>query len=121
MLTLSFEPCRPVLVVHFTGRLDQETAESAAAELRPELAGIQELILDLGGLTYLSSYGLRLLLKLAKEMPVRGGTLKLAAIPTAIGKVMETSGLAGYFARYDSVPAARSAGREQPPHPGNVG
>ena len=47
------------------GRLDRTTAEEAAEEGEKQLAACRKLALDLSGLSYVSSAGLRTILKLA--------------------------------------------------------
>ena len=64
------------------------------------------VILDMSGLDYMSSYGLRMILMSAKALHDKGGGLYLAA-PTS--RVMEVIKVAGYdtmFPVYESVAEA---------------
>ena len=56
------------LTVSLEGRLDTVTAPSLEAELKANLDGIQELVLDFQKLEYISSAGLRVLLMAQKTM-----------------------------------------------------
>lgn len=73
------------------GRLDTTTApvlESAIEELLPQ---IQELVLDCEGLEFISSAGLRVLLKTQKHMNTKGG-MKLRHVNETITEVFDITG-----------------------------
>lgn len=56
------------------GRLDTETYAQCEGRLAPILSGdAQVLVLDMEGLEYLSSMGLRVLMRATKAMQARGG------------------------------------------------
>ena len=71
--------------VFLTGRLD------AFAE--KELINTQELVLDFTGLEYISSAGLRVILKMQKFMNVKG-TMKLIHVSDIIQDVFDITGFA---------------------------
>lgn len=82
------------LLMELSGSLDAEGApqlESAVAAL-PEK--VRTLILDMGGLVYLSSAGLRVLLQAHKNLAGRQGRLLLCNIPALVAQVLELSGMA---------------------------
>jgi anti-anti-sigma factor len=84
-------------VVALDGRLDFEAAESTGRELtalltRPE--GVQALVLDASGLSYVSSAGLRVFLTLAKEAKAASVPLVVAALHPSAAEVFEISGFA---------------------------
>ncbi len=58
--------------ISLEGRLDAVSYLDLEDELREVLPGVTELVLDFGGLEYLSSAGLRVLLSLQKTMSRRG-------------------------------------------------
>jgi anti-sigma B factor antagonist len=62
-----------VLTVRMEGKLDQNTAPQAEKELKAEVKSAKKLVLDLKRLEYLSSAGLRLILKLDKAMKKKDG------------------------------------------------
>jgi len=75
------------------GRLD--AANSAAVEkqvLDIIDGGSRRLLLDLSGLTYISSAGLRALLAIAKRMKTAGGQLALCSLKTPIEEIFQISG-----------------------------
>lgn len=73
------------------GRLDTVTAPRLEAALREALPGLTELTLDLGGLDYISSAGLRVLLSAQKTMN-RQGAMKLRRVNETILEIFEVTG-----------------------------
>lgn len=73
------------LYVNASGRLDLDSAVEYgvtvknAVEDAPE--EIKELVLDFSEITFISSFGLKVVLELYKEMQARQGFLKLKNIP----------------------------------------
>ena len=61
------------LTIALEGRLDTTTAPQLEAELDSALDGVETLEFDLEKLAYISSAGLRVLLKAQKLMNKRGG------------------------------------------------
>lgn len=60
------------LTVRVEGRLDTLTAPEFDDEIKPALDGVEELVLDLDGLEYISSAGLRSLLGICQVMEKQG-------------------------------------------------
>lgn len=76
-----------------TGRLDTTTASELDTFAEKELINTQELILDFTGLEYISSAGLRVILKMQKFMNVKG-TMKLIHVSDIIQDVFDITGFA---------------------------
>lgn len=75
------------------GRLDTTTAPQLEAQIDAELEGAKKLTLDFQGLEYLSSAGLRVLLKAHKAFMQRGsGELVICHVNEAIHEVFELTG-----------------------------
>ena len=60
------------LILFLSGRLDINTAPLLEKEISPQSEEITELIFDMKELDYISSAGLRVLLKVQKKMDGRG-------------------------------------------------
>lgn len=60
------------LTIALDGRLDTTTAPELEAELRGSIKDIKELVFDMTKLAYISSAGLRVLLKVQKVMNKQG-------------------------------------------------
>lgn len=76
-----------------TGRIDA----SNAATCEQELTALMEsqgpsVIIDLGGLSYISSAGLRVLLVGAKAARLKGGKAVICSAPATIAEVLKMSG-----------------------------
>ncbi len=81
-----------VVTVHLHGSLDSATAPQAGKELKADVAAARRLILDMKDLRFLSSAGLRLILKLHKKMKTRDGMV----IRNINGNVREIFELTGF-------------------------
>ena len=73
------------------GRLDTTTAPELEQELKESLEGVKELILDLAGLEYISSAGLRVLLAAQRRMN-KQGSMKLINVNELVMEVFEVTG-----------------------------
>ena len=73
------------------GRLDTTTAPELEAALSASLSGINALVIDLAKLEYISSAGLRVILKAQKLMNMLG-TMKLINVNESIMEVFEITG-----------------------------
>ena len=77
------------------GRLDHDNCEAFQADLRPHAeACVKEgaaLILDLSGLEYVSSAGLRCLMIAAREAKARAGRILVAAMQPVVAEIFQIS------------------------------
>jgi len=65
--------------------------------------GEKYFLLDMGGLNYISSSGLRVLLKLLKKLRSEDGNLVLAGLNNILQDVFEISGFSKFFDIYPST------------------
>ena len=79
------------LVLSLDGRLDTTTAPQLEAELKTGLEGIKTLTFDLEKLAYVSSAGLRVLLKAQKVMN-KQGKMTVKNVSQEIKDVFEVTG-----------------------------
>ena len=82
-----------VLTVAMEGKLDTGTAPQAEKTLENDVAAAQELVLDMQDLKYLSSAGLRLILKLHKTMSKKGG-MTVKNVNDDIMEIFDVTGFA---------------------------
>jgi anti-anti-sigma factor len=80
-----------VTIAAFDGRLDTATAAEAEEKLLALLAG-GPVVADLEGVRYVSSAGLRVLLKAAKQAKGAGNSFAVCALQPAVREVFEISG-----------------------------
>ena len=76
-----------------SGRLDTSTAPELESTIDSCLAGVEELIMDFEGLEYVSSAGLRVILKSQKIMN-KQGSMKIVNVNDTIMEVFDITGFA---------------------------
>ena len=104
-----------VPVVTLTGRLDGFGAQQLDESLREIVPDdTRSVILNLAGVGYLSSAGIRVFLTLKKRLKQRGGTLVLANVGEFPRNVLEMAGFLNVFEVYQSVKDAEIACRPRP-------
>jgi len=81
-----------VVIFRLSGRLDSNAAASAEADLGAAVAGAPSLAIDLSGLDYISSAGLRVMLVLARKVQQASGKLALFGLQPAVRQVFTVSG-----------------------------
>ncbi len=107
MMDISIQPRGQVAVVGIVGSVDGLTAETLLSTLQAHVVqGNTRLVVDLSGVEYTSSAGLRALLATVKEARRRGGDLRLADINPNVRKVLELSGFATILKIYGAVDEA---------------
>ena len=74
-----------------SGRLDTQTAPELENELDAALPGLKELVFDMTNLEYVSSAGLRVILKAQKAMNTQG-SMKLTGVNDSIMEVFDITG-----------------------------
>ena len=80
-------------VISVTGRVDTTTAPELDAGLK--LEGTETLTLDLSGVPYMSSAGLRCLLAAQKTMMAGGGSMTIVGVQPAVREVLDITGFSG--------------------------
>jgi anti-sigma B factor antagonist len=82
------------LSVSVTGHIDTVTAPQLEAEL--SLDAVEELVIDISGVAYVSSAGLRVFLSAYKTMAKKGGMTIVGAQP-AVLEVFKITGFSSIF------------------------
>lgn len=81
------------LTLRLCGRLDTANAPRLDAIVDSTLDGVQALMLDFEGVEYISSAGLRVILKAQKRM-TPNGSMKLLHVNDAVMEVLDITGFA---------------------------
>ena len=79
------------LTIVVAGRLDTQTAPELESELDAALPDVKDLTFDMTGLEYVSSAGLRVILKAQKVMNAQGA-MKLTSVNDNIMEVFDITG-----------------------------
>ena len=82
-----------VTTIEITGRLDTTTAPVLDKTINEDIEGTKDLILDMKGLEYISSAGLRVLLSAQKKM-MKIGSMKVVNVGGDVMEVLEMTGFA---------------------------
>ena len=78
------------------GRLDTLTAPELEAEISAMFPTVQTLTLDMEKLDYISSAGLRVILKTQKALGKKSG-LKITHVPEAVREVFDMTGFSDFL------------------------
>ncbi len=85
------------LTIQIVGRLNTGTAPELDKNLASSLDGVSHLVLDLKGLDYISSAGLRVILSAQKTMTRKKGTLVVRDIKPEVYDVFEMTGFVDFL------------------------
>ena len=80
-------------IISVTGRVDTTTAPELDVGLK--LEGSETVTLDLSGVPYMSSTGLRCLLTAQKTMMAGGGSMTIVGVQPAVREVLDITGFSG--------------------------
>jgi anti-anti-sigma factor len=98
------------LVVAPTGRLDHDNCEAFRAGLQPlldrALASRQRIVVDLSGLEYVSSAGLRCFMLAARQAKAKDGKMAVAAPRPVVAEIFEISRFNMVFRIFPSMQEA---------------
>lgn len=85
-------------VMYFEGWLDTSEVKKAKKEMGPLFeCSDRQIVLDLSGLKYICSGGLRLFIELLKDGRTKGNTLTLTGLSPYITKVFDETGFTRLF------------------------
>ena len=107
--TMDLSPRRfaDTVVLAPRGRIDHATADALEAALAPYLVrcadGGDQLVLDLSGVEYIASVGLRVLMVAAKQARARNGTVAVAALQPVVREIFEISKFTMVLPTFPSV------------------
>ena len=80
-------------IIEIIGRLDTITAPALDKTINEDIGDTKNLVLDVNGMEYISSAGLRVLLAAQKKMQ-KVGSMKLTGVCDEVMEVLEMTGFA---------------------------
>ena len=99
-----------VTIISLTGSIDAMTAPKITEFIYGQIArGNIKLVMDLSGVDYTSSAGLRVLLGAIKETRAQSGDLRLAGIRPDVQKVLNLSGFSNILKTFNDAEAAAAS------------
>jgi len=109
-MKIAEEKSGDVLVVELRGRLDAATSRDVETFLLQKIdAGDRLLVLDLAGLEYISSIGLRVFMMAAKRVRVVDGKVVVCALQPAIQEVFTIAGFSALFTAFETRAVAAAS------------
>lgn len=112
-MTLSEEKVDGVVVLVIGGKINTEASEDLLKKMTDLIDnGARHLLLDLSGVEYVNSSGLRVLLTVAKKMTDPSGKIVLADVTELISQVLQVSGCTQHIGVYPSREDALKALRD---------
>ena len=92
-MTIEISKNATATIIEIVGRLDTITAPTLDKTIQEEIGDAKDLILDMKGLEYISSAGLRVLLSAQKKMQ-KIGSMKVINVCSEVMEVFEMTGFA---------------------------
>ena len=92
-MTIEIKKNSQETIIEIVGRLDTITAPSLDKAINEDIGDANNLVLDVKGMEYISSAGLRVLLGAQKKMQ-KIGSMKLINVCDAVMEVFEMTGFA---------------------------
>lgn len=90
-------------VVAITGEVDGRSAPQAQERILPIVQETTGLVLDMSGVTFMSSAGLRMLLLLYRQATARNVKVVLVGLSSEIKDTMSMTGFLGFFEVADTL------------------
>ena len=92
-MTIEIKKNAETTIIEIAGRLNTVTAVSLDKTINEDIGDVRNLVLDLKGLEYISSAGLRVLLGAQKKMQ-KIGSMKVINVCEEVMEVFEMTGFA---------------------------
>lgn len=103
MIEIHVKTVEQATIVEIAGEIDAQTApevrEAITAQVRPGV----KMLLDLTGVEYMSSAGLRVLLGAYRQVKSSQGQVVLVGLSAELRDVMSMTGFLRFFSVYESV------------------
>jgi anti-sigma B factor antagonist len=97
------------VIATISGEIDGKTAPQVQTELLAALQAGNRLLVDMKGVSYLSSAGLRMLLLLYRQVAAKKGKVVLVGVSEEIRDTMSMTGFINFFTLADTQDAGLAA------------
>ncbi|MBU3190945.1 anti-sigma F factor antagonist [Clostridium bowmanii] len=105
---LNFENNDDRLIVYMSGELDHHSAEEVRNLIddRLDRDSYNKLIMDFGGVSFMDSSGIGVVIGRYKKLHTRNGSVCVTSIQSSVKRVFELSGMFKIIMLYDNVEQA---------------
>ena len=93
--------------IHISGSIDALTSDQVEAFVQEKLGNQKQLVLDLAGVDFVSSAGLRVLMTVLKQLRRQKGDLRLAAPQPNVLRMLNMAGFTSIAKLFDTVEDAQ--------------
>jgi anti-sigma B factor antagonist len=104
-MEVSVRTLQGITVVALTGELTSKTAADAQQLILAQAQPEGKMLLDMSGVPYMSSAGLRVLLVVYRAVSGKGGRAVLVGLSEDLKNTMSVTGFLDFFAHRDSLEA----------------
>jgi anti-sigma B factor antagonist len=108
-MMMNTKTIKEIAIVELTGDIDASTAPKIQAQVLPIIQSNNKILLDLSGVPYMSSAGLRVLLSLYRQTTAKNGSLVLVGISEEIEDTMSVTGFLDFFTVCKTLDAGLAA------------
>ena len=106
-MEIQIEPQGQVTRIVLAGSLDATTSDSVTDALLGQInEGNVNLVVDMSGVDFVSSVGLRVFLTVLREIRQKSGDLRMAAIQPGVSRMLTMSGFTSVMKSFDTAEAA---------------
>ena len=95
-LTISTRKSNGTLTVIMEGAMNRITASDAETQIQDAMKGIKKIVFDMEKLSFISSAGLRVLVKLRKQVGEREN-MEIRSVQPDVMNIFSVTGLADYL------------------------
>ena len=92
-MTINIERVFEIVTLEITGRLDTTTSPNLDSVINELPEDTKELVFDMSGVEYISSAGIRVLLRAYKKMNTNQGKTRIENVNDIVREVFEMTGL----------------------------
>jgi anti-sigma B factor antagonist len=102
-MDISVESVEEVVLVRIVGDVDGSTAPQAQNQIMPLVQPGSRILLDMSGVPYMSSAGLRMLLSTYRQVANQNGRIALIGLAEELKDTMEVTGFLKFFTSCETV------------------
>jgi anti-sigma B factor antagonist len=108
-MEVKLKPIAEATVVELVGEIDGNTALQAQQQILPLVQPGCKIVLDMSGVPYMSSAGLRMFLLIYRRIPAASGRIVLVGLAEEIKETMSLTGFLDFFETADTLAAGLDA------------